>query len=113
MNTTKKSDKQKPIKRKYVKQAAVASNQSAAQPFEIETAPPNFRLNPDLANTLNRVEATINIIQPGQAFIVPSKSRHSIKKFIEEKWPLHQFLYSIIKDNKNMMRIYFIRKIKG
>lgn len=111
MRTVKKAGlkKQIPLKRKYEKKNAAIN----IQPFEIETAPPSYRLNPDLANVLNRIEKTIKIMSPGQAFVVPGKSRHSIKKFIEQKWPLHQFVYSKIKDNPTMMRIYFVREAKG
>jgi|ERR1044072_1575620 hypothetical protein len=77
--------------------------------YEIESKPPSYRSNPDLEITLKRVEATVHIIKPGEAFVVPSKSRHTIKKFIEEKWPNLLFRYSKIKDNPGMMRIYFLR----
>src|SRR5262245_38666719 len=55
--------------------------------FEIESEPPSFRSNPELESVLKRVEATVKLIKPGQAFIVPARSRHSIKKFIDQKWP--------------------------
>lgn len=77
--------------------------------FEIEKQPPSYRSNPDLELTLRRVEATINMMEPGQAFVVPSKSRHTIKKFIDENWPSLLFRYSKIKDNPGMMRIYYIK----
>lgn len=104
----KAAKKKAPAKRKYVKRAIVNTQQ--VKPFEIEANPPSFRLNPDLQNVLKRIEETIKILKPGQAFVVPSKSRHSIKKFIEENWPQRKFLYSIIKDNTGMMRIYFLKR---
>jgi len=118
----KASKKATPTKRQYVKKntqhwAELRQRQNkrqhiidegALEPFEIEAAPPSFRLNPDLAHTLKRIEETVKVLLPGQAFIVPSKSRHTIKKFIEEKWPAYKFMYSVIKDNRSMMRIYLI-----
>lgn len=91
------------------KTKATPKGEGKVTAFEIEAAPPFYRNNPDLQITLKRVEATINIMQPGQAFIVPSKSRHTIKKFIEEKYPDLLFRYSKIKDNPAMMRIYYLK----
>lgn len=106
----KKATKKKAINKAELLKARTGYTDAVVVPFEIEAAPPSYRLNPDLMHTLKRVEATIKLMKPGEAFVVPSKSRHSIKKMIEEKWPDLLFRYSKIKDNPAMMRIYFLKQ---
>ena len=107
MNKKNKADKKAiPLKRAYTRRN-ILNLEPPVAPFEIEKYPPNYRLNPDLEATLKRIDATLAIIKPGEAFVVGSKSRHSIKKHISEKYPNLVFVYSLIKDNKKMMRVYF------
>lgn len=109
MNKKKKAFKKStPVKRKYVKKSTQQVN---LQPFEIEVNPPNYRLNPELDVTLKRIDSTLPLIKPGQAFVVPSKSRQSIKKHLSEKYPNLIFVYSIIKDNSKTMRIYLVKSV--
>lgn len=113
MAKAKKVVAKKPRKRAYKKTGKYsiknASQLESDQPFEIEAKPPGYRVNPELQTTLKRVDATIKVLLPNQAFIVPAKSRHTIKKHLKENYPRLLFMYSRIADNPSMMRVYLLK----
>lgn len=83
--------------------------------FEIEKNPPipRFKAKSEkLQLLIDRVDKTLAVLRPGEAFIMPSKSIASIRKYLRRHYVGERFWCKPILDNKEMMRVYWLKTAK-
>lgn len=76
--------------------------------FEIEIAPPPAirGADPERLAFLAKLARTVKAVQPGQAFIIPSKYRSSAKRYVEANESEFRFTCAVIPDNPEVLRMY-------
>lgn len=106
MANKKKTAKKTPAKRRYKKRTQKLVDGTDA--FTVEEAPPPLvrGATPEKLKILAKVEKTLHIVQPGQAFIIPTEWRHTIERYLKRHYPVERFEFNRIPDNPDAMRIY-------
>lgn len=102
-------------KRAYKKRTAlVTSHDSFTDTFEIEVAPPPVLrgADPQRLRFLAKLKRTVEIVQPNQAFIIPSKFRNSGETWLKRNYPDFRFTFSAIPDNKEAVRVYKFDRVE-
>lgn len=115
MNRSKKKPGPKPAKKKpglKPKSTTTLNGNNAPavfEPFEIITdaEPPRNGVTMQTQLMRNRVDVTMNVVKPGQAFIVPFKNRGAIASHLKNKWPSERFTLSKVLGNDEVMRVYW------
>lgn len=120
----KKKTKQQPRKRAYKKKndafwgtdkGTPTKKVSSGDPFTIEATPPPLvrGATPEKLALYDKVDATMRLTKPGQAFIIPAKHRGIIEAHLRRKYIEDRFAFGKIADNPDAVRVYrlaFIQK---
>lgn len=82
--------------------------------FEIElTPPPPFRpASEEVKKFHAKLEATLERVPHGAAFIIPAKTKNSALKYLRENHAKDTFRFFTIEDNKEFLRVYRVKKDK-
>lgn len=102
----KKAAKKKTAKRAYTKRAGRPADGIDAFTVEEAPPPPVRGASPEKLMILIKVEKTLRIVQPGQAFIIPTEWRHTIERYLKRHYPSERFEFNRIADNPDALRIY-------
>jgi len=82
-----------------------------ADTYEIDLTPPPIRKFA-MAERLARIDRTIAVLKPGQAFTMPSKSRVIARRHISNAFPYDVFSFQKIAGNDELIRVYYVKSNK-
>jgi len=90
----------------------LTSRDNSYAPFEIEENPPVIGRSA-FGITMERIDATLKLLKPGQAFVMPSISINSVRKYLRQTYTSEKFSCTVIQDNPEMMRVFWFLQKKA
>lgn len=110
-----KSTKKKAVKKRgrtsKTEHRVLENRYDASDVFKIETDPPpvvtgHMERSIELRGKIDR---TLKIIKPGQAFIVADYTKSGVRNILNKHWPEHKFTCVAVPGNDKAVRVYFRR----
>lgn len=93
-------------KKKYLKKQAPVVTPDI---FEIEKNPPSPRYskwNPERDALIKKVDATLETLKIGEAFIIDTTSKNTVSAYLAKEYATERWSYITIPDNPDKVRVY-------
>lgn len=114
MPKAKKAPAKKRGRKPKAEKSALTKWTTNADTFEIETDPPPI-ITGHIERSLKlrgRLERTLKLLKPGQAFIVYNYSKSAVRKQLTQHFSQHRFTCLSVPDKDKTVRVYLKKPIQ-
>lgn len=103
--------KSKPAKRQPITNSSKNNRSPLGKPgddFEIEaTPPPYLRGNSlDRMEFIDKLQRTVKVVKPGEAFIIPKAKRHTAVNYLKTNCSEYRYLFQPVLGSDDKLRVY-------